>query len=170
MIDVGTIVRWPDGYRPDQALLHAVNELRIDAERERVFAWLRRPDLWPSYYGNARMVRHREGPWPEVELGSRFRWLTFGVIVTSEIVEFSPPERIAWSAKELGASGHHGWVLSERDGGTFVRTEETQRGWAMRLVRPAMSRLMVRYHQRWLQGLARVAAEGPPPPPQAPAR
>jgi uncharacterized protein YndB with AHSA1/START domain len=160
-----SVIRWPDRLRPEVSLLHAVNELQIEADRERVFAWLRRPDLWPSYYGNSHWVRHIEGPWPEVELGSRYRWLTFGVIVQSEIVEFEPPARIAWAAKELGASGHHGWVLTERDGGTFVRTEETQRGWGMRLAAPAMRRLMPRYHQRWLEGLARVAAEGPPPPP-----
>lgn len=165
MSDADTVIRWPAEHRPEGAVLHAVNELQIAAERERVFAWVRRPDLWPSYYGNSRLVRHLEGSWPEVEIGSRFRWLTFGVIVASEIVELEPPERIAWSAKELGASGHHGWVLEERDGGTFVRTEETQRGWGMRIAAPAMSRLMPRYHQRWLEELARVAAEGPPPPP-----
>jgi len=158
-------IRWPEEHRPEFSAIHAVNELQIDADPERIFAWLRRPDLWPSYYGNCRFVRHLEGPWPEVELGSRFRWFTFGVIVSSQIVEFEPPERIAWSAKELGASGHHGWVLEKAGGGTFVRTEETQRGWGMRLAAPAMSRLMPRYHQRWLEGLALVAAEGPPPPP-----
>ena len=155
-----TAIRWPEQHRPEVSLLHAVNEIEIEADRERVFAWLARPELWPSYYGNARLVRHLDGPWPNVELGSRFRWLTFGVLVFSEIVEFEPPERIAWSAKELGASGHHGWLLEKRRGGrTFVRTEETQRGWSMRLAAPAMKRLMPRYHQRWLEGLARVAAE-----------
>jgi uncharacterized protein YndB with AHSA1/START domain len=159
-------IRWPERHRPEVSALLAVNELQIDAPREHVWAWLRRPDLFPSYYGNSRFVRHRSGPWPEVELGSRFRWFTFGVIVVSEIVEYEPGEgRLAWSAKELGATGHHGWVLSERDGGTFVRTEETQRGWAMAVAKPVMSRLMVGQHQRWLEGLARVAAEGPPPAP-----
>lgn len=161
------MIRWPPGHEPEDSLLHAVNELQIDAEPERVFAWLRRPDLWPSYYGNSRFIRHLGGPWPEIALGSRFRWLTFGVIVHSEIVEFEPPARIAWSARELGARGHHGWLLEGRSGGTFVRTEETQRGWAMRVAAPGMRRLMPRYHQRWLEGLARVAAEGPPPPPEA---
>lgn len=160
MSEGDTAIRWPERHRPEVSLLHAVNEIEIEADRERVFAWLARPELWPSYYGNALLVRHREGPWPNVELGSRFRWLTFGVLVFSEIVEFEPPERIAWSAKELGASGHHGWLLEKRRGGrTFVRTEETQRGWGMRLAAPAMKRLMPRYHQRWLEGLARVAAE-----------
>ena len=160
-------IRWPDGYEPESAAIHAVNELQIAADPNLVFAWLRRPDLWPSYYGNSRFVKHIEGPWPEVELGSRFRWFTFGVFVGSEIVEFDDSrktKRIAWSASEIGASGHHGWVLEKRGGGTFVRTEETQKGLGMRLIAPAMSRLMPRYHQRWLEGLAIVAAAGPPPP------
>ena len=157
----GTAIRWPEQHRPEVSALHAVNELQIAAPRDRVFAWLRRPDLWSSYYGNSRFVKHREGPWPEVQLGSRFRWLTFGVIVSSEIVEYDPPTQLAWSAKELGASGHHEWLLEERGTGTFVHTEETQRGWGMRLAAPAMRRLMPRYHQRWLEGLARVAAEPP---------
>ncbi|HEX2358651.1 MAG TPA: SRPBCC family protein [Solirubrobacterales bacterium] len=158
MRDGPTAIRWPDRHRPEVSSLHAVNELQIAAPRERVWELLRRPDLWPTYYRNARFVRHLGGPWPAVELGTRFRWFTFGVIVVSEIVEFEPPERIAWSAKELGAEGHHAWLLSERDGGAFVHTEETQRGWGMTLARPAMSRLMPRQHQRWLEGLAQVAA------------
>ena len=160
-------IRWPDEHRPEVSSLHAINELQMAAPRENVWAWLIRPDLWPSYYSNSRFVRHKEGAWPEVALYTRFRWVTFGVIVTSEIVEFEPQERIAWAAKELGAGGHHAWVLTERDGGTFVRTEETQRGWGMVIAKPVMSRLMVKQHQKWLEGLARVAAEGPPPPPDA---
>ena len=160
-------VRWPEQHRPEVSSFLAVNELQIAADPDRVWAWLTRPDLWPSYYGNACMVKHLEGAWPEVKPGSRFRWLTFGVIVHSEVVEYSPFKRLAWSAKELGAAGHHGWVLTERDGGTFVRTEETQRGAMVGLMKPVMKPLMVRFHQRWLEGLAGVAAEGPPPPPAA---
>ena len=165
MSDADSVIRWPEAHRPEDSSFLAVNELQIAAEPDRVWAWLTRPDLWPSYYGNARLVKHLEGAWPEVKPGSRFRWFTFGVFVQSEIVEYSPFERIAWSAKELGASGHHGWVLSARDGGTFVRTEETQKGGMVALAKPVMKPLMVRFHQRWLEGLARVAAEGPPPPP-----
>jgi uncharacterized protein YndB with AHSA1/START domain len=166
--DGKTVIDWPDGLLPAESAWHAVNELQIDAPPENVFAWLRRPDLWPSYYWNARFVRHLEGPWPEVELGSRFRWFTFGVVIHSEIVEFEEPGkgsegRLAWSASALGAHGHHAWRIGARDGGTFVRTEETQRGWAATLSAPAMSRLQVRIHQHWLEGLAKVAAQGSPP-------
>ena len=99
------MIRWPERHRPEVSALHAVNELQIAAPRERVWELLRRPDLWPTYYRNSRFVRHLGGPWPAVEQGSRFRWFTFGVIVVSEIVEFEPPARIAWSAKEFGAEG-----------------------------------------------------------------
>jgi uncharacterized protein YndB with AHSA1/START domain len=162
-----SVISWPDEHRPEVSAFHAVNELQIPAEPEVVWAWLCRPDLWPRYYSNARLIRHLEGPWPQVELGSRWRWLSFGAFVTSEVVEYQPEQRLAWSAKELGGSGHHGWVLRPQAGGTFVRTEETQRGLGIRLVKPALRPLMVRFHQRWLEGLSRVASQGPPPAPQS---
>jgi uncharacterized protein YndB with AHSA1/START domain len=159
-------IRWPAGHEPEGAVLHAVNDGRSAASAEAVWAWLTRPDLWRTYYGNARFVRHLDGPWPQLELGSRFRWLTFGVLVSSEVVEFEPPLRLAWSAKELGAAGHHAWALAPDGDGCRIHTEETQRGWAVRLARPAMQLLMTRYHQRWVDGLAWTAAAGPPPAPR----
>jgi hypothetical protein len=160
-----TAISWPDEHTPEASVFWAVNELQIPAEPDVVWAWLCRPDLWPRYYSNARLIRHLEGPWPEVELGSRWRWLTFGALVTSEITEHARGERLAWSAKTLAGSGHHGWVLRGESAGTFVRTEETQKGLGMRLIGSALKPMMVRMHQRWLEGLSKVAAEGPPPPP-----
>ena len=81
------------------------------------------------------------------------------------MVEYEPGERIAWDAKVLGGRGYHGWVLQPQSGGTFVRTEETQKGWGITVVKPVLRPMMVRLHQRWLEGLAKVAAEGGPPPP-----
>jgi uncharacterized protein YndB with AHSA1/START domain len=161
----GSTIRWPTEHRPEVSAFLAVNELQMAAAPEDVFAWLCRPDLWPSYYGNARLVRHLEGPWPRVELGSRFRWLTFGALITSEVVEYEPSEHLAWSAQGIGSRGHHAWVLRAQHGGTFAHTEETQRGWGIAIVKPVLRPLMVRQHQRWLEGLARAAGQGPPPPP-----
>jgi uncharacterized protein YndB with AHSA1/START domain len=163
--DGETVISWPDEHTPEVSAFHAVNELQIPAEPEVVWAWLVRPDLWPRYYSNAKLIKHLGGTWPKLELGSRFRWLSFGAFVTSEVVEYEPPQRIAWDAKVLGGRGHHGWLLRRQAGGTFVRTEETQKGIGIQIVKPVLRPLMVRMHQRWLEGLSKVAAEGPPPAP-----
>lgn len=159
-----TVVRFPQRHHPEASSFLARNERAIAAPPENVWEWLLRPDLWPSYYSNARFVRHLDGPWPRIEPGSRWRWLTFGALITTELVEAQPHERLAWTARGLGSSGYHGWVLERRDAGTYVITEETQRGWGIALVRPALRPLMLRFHQRWLEGLARVAAAPPPAP------
>jgi uncharacterized protein YndB with AHSA1/START domain len=163
--DGDTVLDWPDEYRPETAAFHAVNELQIPAEPEVVWAWLVRPDLWPSYYGNARMIKHLGGPWPRLELGSRFRWLTFGALITSEVVEYEPGRLLAWDAKSMAGSGQHGWLLQGQAGGTFVRTEETQKGLGMQIVKPVLKPMMVHFHQRWLEGLSKKASEGAPPAP-----
>ena len=96
MADGETVINWPDGHRPEESAFHAVNELLIPAEPEVVWAWICRPDLWGSYYSNARFIKHLGGPWPKLELGSRFRWFSFGAFVTSEVVEYEPGRRISW--------------------------------------------------------------------------
>jgi uncharacterized protein YndB with AHSA1/START domain len=163
--DDKSVISWPEEHTPERSAFHAVNELQIPAEPEVIFAWICRPDLWPTYYSNAKFIKHLGGPWPRLELGSRFRWWSFGAFVTSQVVEFEPPERIAWDAKVLGGRGHHGWVLRPEAGGTFVRTEETQKGPGIQVVKPALRPMMVRLHQRWLEGLSTVSSEGPPPAP-----
>ena len=165
MSDGETVISWPDDHTPERSAFHAVNELQMPAEPEVVWAWISRPDLWPSYYSNARFIKHLGGPWPKLELGSRFRWWSFGAFVTSEVVEHEPAERISWDAKVLGGRGYHGWLLRPQDGGTYVRTEETQKGPGIQVVKAALRPMMVRLHQRWLEGLSKVAAEGPPAPP-----
>ena len=165
MADGVTAIDWPEGHRPEESAFHAVNELQIPTEPEVVWAWICRPDLWSTYYSNAKFVKHLGGPWPKIELGSRFRWFSFGAFVTSEVIEYAPGQRIAWDAKVLGGRGHHGWVLKAQAGGTYVVTEETQKGWGITLVKPVLRPTMVRVHQRWLEGLSKVAAEGPPPAP-----
>lgn len=112
-------VHWPLGHEPAGAAINEVNTGRSSASPEAVWAWLVRPDRWKEYYGNARRVRALSGPWPEVELGTVISWLTFGAPVRTEITEFEPFERLAWTGSGLGSRGHHAWVLTARgDGGT----------------------------------------------------
>ncbi|MGL5864010.1 MAG: SRPBCC domain-containing protein [Phycicoccus sp.] len=153
--------RWPTGHEPPGADVHVVNTGRSRAAPDEVWSWLVRPDRWSTYYGNARRVRHRSGTWPEVTLGTRFSWVTFGAPVTTEVTDLERPSRLGWTGTGLGARGHHLWVLERTDdGGTVIRTEETQRGTAVRLLGPVLVPTMRRQHQRWVDGLSRVAERG----------
>jgi uncharacterized protein YndB with AHSA1/START domain len=152
--------RWPEGYEPERSPLDVRNEIRIGASPEVVWAWLVRAERWPSYYRNSARVRVEGGG--DLRPGVRFSWWTFGTRVRSQVREFEPPERLAWDAKEIGASGYHAWLLRPDGDGCRVLTEETQRGPSMAVGAFVVAPLMRRFHQRWLEGLARVAEGGPP--------
>jgi Polyketide cyclase / dehydrase and lipid transport len=153
-------VRWPDAHAPEGASIYVANRTLTTADPALVWAWLTRPDQWHRFYSNAKRVRHKAGPWPQLGLGSRFSWITFGAPVTTEVTEFEPGERLAWSGSGMGATAHHAWVLNATGLEWEIVTEETQRGLLPRLVRPTMMPAMRRQHQRWIDGLARLAESG----------
>lgn len=156
-------VRWPAGHAPEGAAIHETNLATTSAPPEVVWAQLVRPESWATYYANVRDVRHVSGPWPEIALGSTFSWVTFRIRVTTEVTECVPFERLAWTGGGVGSIGHHAWLLTAtHDGGTRIRTEETQRGAVSKLLAPRLRRTMRTWHQRWVDGLATAAAaEGP---------
>jgi len=142
--------------------VYTYNALDVAAPPERVWAWLVRPSTWPSYYDNASNVRFVDGVGSELALGARFRWRTFNVTVETTVTELVPNERLAWAGKTVGGTGYHGWVIEPAAGGCHVVTEETQRGIVPSLGRWFLRRGLLVQHQRWLEGLARMAARGVP--------
>ena len=144
--------------------MYALNELRADVAPEEIWAWLVRAPLWPRLYSNAKRVRIVEGQSPDVLLdGTRFSWITFGLPITSTVEVFEPPHRLGWRVDEFGAHAYHVWHLHRDGAGTYAVTEETQAGSIPSLMRWPMRLGLRHFHQRWLEGLARRAAEGPPP-------
>lgn len=156
-------IRWPARHEPKGAAIHEVNSGYSTAAAEVVWSWLVQPESWSTYYSNAHGMRPLAGGWPEIRLGSRFSWVTFGTRVTTEVTEFEPFERLAWTGTGwLGSRGHHAWLLTARpDGGTDIHTEETQRGALVRVMRPINAPRMRRMHQQWVDNLSRTAAAGP---------
>ena len=60
----------------------------------------------------------------------------------------------------LGAVGHHAWLLIPTDTGCVIHTEETQRGTAIRLLAPLLRQGVRAFHQRWVEGAAKIAESG----------
>jgi uncharacterized protein YndB with AHSA1/START domain len=156
-------VRWPDYYNPRNSPVHVRNELDMAAAPERVWAWLIRATLWPTWYVNSANVEILEGEGPDLRKGTRFRWRTFGLTVLSRVLEYAPRERIAWDAQASGLDAYHAWVLQPSGLGCRVLTEESQHGWVARLGRLFMPGRMYKFHQKWLEGLAAKAHAGLPP-------
>jgi hypothetical protein len=44
---------------------------------------------------------------PDLALGAKFCWKTFGVTIESTVLEFMPYERLAWDAHAKGLEAYH---------------------------------------------------------------
>lgn len=154
-------IRWPDGLAPADAHVHTVNVLEVPLAPAQLWPWLVRATRWPDYYDNARRIR-LAGDAAELAPGLAFRWWTFGVPVRTVVDDLVPHARLAWRGAGLGARGYHAWILEPIASGTRVTTEETQRGAAVWLGRPLLRRGLLRWHQRWIEGLAVAASLGHP--------
>src|SRR5262249_17437934 len=72
------------------------NELEIEATPERIWEILVRAVDWPKWYPNSKNVRIQDGR-SDLFLNAKFSWITFGICLRSEVKEFSPCKRIAWT-------------------------------------------------------------------------
>lgn len=156
-------IRWPERFRSDRAPVHVRNEIDIPAPPSRVWSWLVRAPLWPTWYPNSSDVGIVGGA-PELGPATLFRWRTFGVSLRSKVEEFVPPERLAWSARGPGVDVYHAWLVSATPTGCHVLTEESQYGVLARLDHALRPARMCDGHARWLQGLREKSVHGPPPP------
>ncbi len=111
-------INWPARFHPDVAPVHVRNELDMAAPPEKIWAELIRATAWPTWYPNARNVKLLSGG-DALATGVRFRWTTFGATIVSEVAEFIPPSRIAWTGKAAGIDVYHAWLLTPSPRGTF---------------------------------------------------
>jgi len=148
-------VRWPDGFAPETADLFAHNELEIHAPCAQVWAALIAAPRWPTWYANARDVQLDAGG-DVLTAGTRFRWVTFGLAVTSEVHELVENSRLAWFGHADGLDAYHAWSLAPAGDGCRVVTEETSHGAAARALRDRQPRAIHDGHDGWLRDLQRA--------------
>jgi uncharacterized protein YndB with AHSA1/START domain len=161
-MDDNATIRWPEHYHPRNSSVHVRNEIDITAAPETVWAWLIRAERWPAWYENSANVRFIEGRSPDLALGTRFNWKTFGVGIDSRVQEFVPYERIAWNGVAMGIDVYHAWLIVKTADGCHVITEESQHGWMSRLSVLIFPKRMWKFHQIWLESLRDQAMAGLP--------
>lgn len=156
-------IRWPADFAPARCPIHVRNELAVPVPIDRVWAWLIRAALWPSWYKNSKNICFLNGPPPDLAPGTRFRWWTFDVTIVSTVREFVPGERISWDGHAFGVHVYHAWLIRPTPDGCHIVTEETQRGFLARLSAIVRPNRMSCLHQHWLERLRDCAASGMPP-------
>ncbi len=152
---------WPERYSPARTAAHVRNEITIGAPAATVWAWLVQAAGWPDWYSNSSDVRINGGG-TKLASGTDFTWRTFGVTVTCHVAEFEPCARIAWEGTGLLISVYHAWLITPREGGCHVLTEESQNGLAARAQAAFMPRRMFNGHALWLERPKAKAESGSP--------
>jgi uncharacterized protein YndB with AHSA1/START domain len=114
------------------------SEIEIAAPPDAVWDVVTDFERWPSWLRDVKSMSV-EGP---VAPGTVLRWKAGPGTITSTIQRVERPRLIAWTGRTLGIDAIHFWHFEERDGGTFVRTEESYDGLTARLLRRSLQKTL----------------------------
>jgi uncharacterized protein YndB with AHSA1/START domain len=128
------------------------SEIEIAATPEVAWDVLTAIEEWPSWNPEVKSASMEGG----LGEGTEFRWKAGPGTITSRIEDVERPRRIVWTGKTFGIKAVHVHTLEARNGGTFVRTEESYDGLAARLFR---SRLQKTLDEALQSGLEHLKAE-----------
>ncbi len=106
-------------------------EILISADPETVWDVLAAIDGWPAWNPDVKWVSI-EG---DITEGTQFRWKSGPGTLTSTLRRLERPSLIAWTGRTFGIDAVHVWRFEPRNGGAFVRTEESFDGVVARLFR-----------------------------------
>lgn len=152
---------------PRNSPIYTLNDLHMSVPAYAVWEWLVRAPLWPTWYLNSRQVLILDGPYRDrLGAGSRFSWRTSNTLwttVETAVERCEPTAKLGWGGEAMGSHGYHSWLLVPEGEGCHVVTEECQAGLLPALGHRVLRRGLLKQHQRWLEGLERMAKQGPPP-------
>jgi uncharacterized protein YndB with AHSA1/START domain len=154
-------VIWPGRYDPKTSAIYALNDIDVKAPAEVVWKLLVDAENWSRHFPPEDQVKILSGE-AELTLGTRFSRVTVGFSMRLTVTEFEPLRRLAWATTvdgdETGSSAYHGWVITPTKDGCHLLTEETQQGeWFVDLLGYKHPGALYRYHQDWVEMLARAA-------------
>ena len=156
-------VIWPERYHPNSAAIYGLNDIDVEAPPHVVWKLLVDAENWYRYFTAENQVKILGGE-RELALGTKLSRVTGGYPMTLAITECVPGQRLAWATTvdgdETGSTAYHGWVITPTARGCHLLTEETQHGaFFLEIVGRQNPGLLYRYHQKWVESLARAAEE-----------
>ena len=150
-------ITWPSGHLPAAARVFAHNAIGIAATPETVWSLLIDCVRWPAWYRHCSDVSMLSDG-PVLSAGSKFRFKTLGFVFEPDVVTYDPCRMLVWSATgPAGTSGAHAWHIESSAGGCCVITEETQKGWPLRIIGGRTRKTLLASHEEWLRALKALA-------------
>lgn len=154
-------VIWPPEYDPRISAIYALNDIDVKAPAEVVWKLLVDAENWARYFPAEDQVKIL-GDMPALQLGTRYTRVTVGFPMSLTVTECETGRRLAWATTvdgdETGSTAYHGWVITPTSDGCHVLTEETQQGaFFLEELGRKHPGALYRYHQEWVEGLARAA-------------
>lgn len=154
-------VIWPERYHPSVSSIYALNDIDVKAPPEVVWKLLVDAEHWSDYFPPEEQVRILSGEL-ELQPGTRYHRVTVGYPMSLTVTECVPNRRLAWATTvdgdDTGSSAYHGWVITPTENGCHVLTEETQQGeFFLDVIGHKYPGALYRYHQDWVERLARAA-------------
>jgi len=116
----------------------AMAEIMIDAPVPQVWQVLCDIREWPSWNPAVSAV----SVYGEYAPGTEFQWKADGVTMISELQEVAPNRRMVWTGRIPGMHATHVWEFAEREGQTYVKSEESAEGLLARLLSCVFSRML----------------------------
>ena len=150
----------------ENATAYAAREAQIAADPQLVWDVLTHFEGWPAWNPDVKSMSASG----LAATGTTFRWRTGFSTINSTVQQVEPPREIGWTGKTFGINAAHVWRLEPREGGTFVRTEESFQGPLARLLGGTMQKAIQQALDSTLGYLASEAERRAQqlPPPEAP--
>lgn len=154
-------VKWPARFDPKVSAIYALNDIDVKAPPEVVWKLLVDATNWSKYFPPEDQVKILNGE-SELALGTKYSRVTVGHLMNLVVTEFEANRRLSWmtvvDGDTTGSTAYHGWVITPTATGSHVLTEETQQGpWFLEVLGNKHPGGLYRYHQEWVETLARAA-------------
>ena len=133
------------------------DEILIDAPLDTIWSLQTGISSWSEWQPDID-ASTLEGP---LEVGTVFRWQTYGLSIESTIQEIDAPRRIVWSGLAQGITAIHSWTMTPSEDRVLVHTEESWDGDPVRAEPEEMQQALDGSLRAWLQSLKHKAEAQP---------
>lgn len=151
----GEKMNWPTYFEPSESPIFVHNEIEINATPEKVWAILINTKDWKNWYNGAGDVETIDAE--KLKANTKFNWRSLKMNVASEVKQYEPNKRLAYTVKTKGVDTYHVWLITATPNGCKIITQETQHGFKCKMGKFFKSKQIVEAHQRGVESLKKLA-------------